>query len=377
MRKAWQTLWSCRALWLFGAVLALVGAKAIYAGPWPDLDNDDQWTKVKIGEYSTIRVPGGDMTVDLTGITRGGTSWREISDLVDRVKRETSIDLWPVLIELAVIAVALLLLGTVARYVAETAVIRMVSEAEESGRHPSVREGLRRGFSRRAGRLFLLDLATGVLAGVAFGVLYGLAVVSILLAIGSSEAVLIGVGLGTVVLFILATVLWIPVGAILSLVGQPIRRACALEDQSLLASIRQGVRMTKDHLKEVGLIWLIWIGIRLLWVPLGAMVIVLLAPVLLFTILGGVALGGVPAALVAAATSSFTSGTTASVMGALVGLPIFAVVTLAPMLFVSGFVEVYKSCIWTLAYRDLKAAKSPIRTPVLQAHMLSAPGVAD
>jgi hypothetical protein len=48
-------------------------------------------------------------------------------------------------------------------------------------------------------------------------------------------------------------------------------------------------------------------------------------------------------------------GATPWIMGLLVGLPIFIVVMLSPILFVSGLVEIYKSSIWTLAYRDLKA----------------------
>jgi hypothetical protein len=383
LQKAWQMLWHYRALWLLGAVLALVGANTIYPGYWPDRDNDDQWTKIKMSDTVTIRVPGADVTIDLTApegvriITKDGTSWREFRDMVDVLNREASINLWPILIEFAVILAGLLLLGVIARYIVETAVIRMVYEAEATGKRLGVRGGLRRGVSFRAGRLFLLDLAVGVLAALAVIAMFGLAVAPVLLAIGSHEAILIAAGLGTIGLLALAGCLWLAASAVLSLVLQTIRRACVLEDQSLLTSIRQGVTMTKHHLKEVGLLWLVWMGIRLVWAPVGALILILLTPVLLLTILAGVALGGVPAALVTAITSLFMRGATPWIMGALAGIPIFIVVMASPMLFVSGLVEIYKSCIWTLAYRDLRAMERLVQAPVSRAPLAPARGAAD
>jgi hypothetical protein len=383
LQKSWQMLWNYRALWLFGAVLALFGAKSIYPGPWRGLENNDQWIKIKVSDTTMIRFPGADATIDLTSpegvriITPDGTSWREFRDLVDLVNRKASINLWPILIELAVILVGWLLLGVAARYVAETAVIRAVDETEETGRRLSVWKGLRRGWSLRAGRLFLLDLAIGVLAAVAFIVVFGLAVTPILLAVGSHEVILITVGVGTVGLLVLAAYLWLAASAVLSLVLQPIRRTCVLEKQSLLASIRQGVMMTMHHLKEVGLVWLVWMCIRLVWIPFGALILFLLIPVLLLTILTGVLLGGVPAALVTLISSMFMNGATPWIMGALAGLPIFILVMVSPMLFVSGLVEIYKSCMWTLAYRDLRAMKSPVQGPTPQAKVVPASGPAD
>ena len=36
LKRAWQIVWTCRALWLFGAILALTTASAVYFGPWRD-----------------------------------------------------------------------------------------------------------------------------------------------------------------------------------------------------------------------------------------------------------------------------------------------------------------------------------------------------
>jgi hypothetical protein len=57
----------------------------------------------------------------------------------------------------------------------------------------------------------------------------------------------------------------------------------------------------------------------------------------------------------------------------LVGLPIFIVVMISPILFVGGLVEIYKSSIWTIAYCDLKAMELPAQVPVSQAQVLLKP----
>jgi hypothetical protein len=248
----------------------------------------------------------------------------------------------------------------------------MVDEAEGSGKRLNVWRGLRRGFSRRAGRLFLLDLMIGLVAVVVTTVAFGFAVAPVLLAIGKHDAILITAGVGTVGLLILAFFVWLATSAVLSVVLQPIRRACVLEEQSLPASIRQGAVLTKHHLSEVLPLWLVWISIRLIWVPLTVPLVILFVPFLMLTIPLGVALGGFPSALVAGFTALFMDGVTPWIMGLMAGLPIFIVVMISPILFVNGLVEVYLSSIWTLAYRDLKAMELPVQVPAPKAQMLPA-----
>jgi hypothetical protein len=62
---------------------------------------------------------------------------------------------------------------------------------------------------------------------------------------------------------------------------QPIRRAIALEEQSLPASIRQGYLVTRHHLKDILPLWLVWISIRLIWVPLTVPIVFLFGDTLL------------------------------------------------------------------------------------------------
>ena len=151
LKKAWHMLWNYRALWLFGAILALVSVNTIYPPAWPNWENTNQWTRIKLSEETTLQVPGAEITIDFNEyggfhiINENGITWREFNDLVGLLDREAAIDLWPILIELAVILGILLLFGLFARYITETAVIRMVSETEETGKR----------LGRHAERLFV------------------------------------------------------------------------------------------------------------------------------------------------------------------------------------------------------------------------------
>ena len=383
LKKSWGMLRQYRALWLFGAVFALVSVNIVYPIEWLSDEEDKPWTTIRITDTMNIKVPGFDMTIDLTApggvriITPDTVGWRSFSEMTDELNRDVSINLWPILVECGVILVVSIVLGTVFRYVAEIALMRMVDETHQTGKHLSLREGLRRGWSRRAWRLFLLDFSIGLLTAMGFIVVFGLAAAPLLLAIGSHEAILITVGIGTFGLLALAVCLCFPAAMVLSIILQPIRRACALEDQSLWTSIRQGIRLTRHHFKEVGPLWLVWMSIRVLWALVGTVVVILLAPVLVVTILAGLVAGGLPAVLVALVARIFIGGVTPWLIGTLAGMPVFIVVTISPILFVSGLVEIYKSSMWTLGYRDLKAVKVIAKAPIPQPEGLPVSGPAN
>jgi hypothetical protein len=115
-QRSWHMLWHYRALWLFGAFLALAGASLIRPVPWRSQQENDQWILIKFSQYFTLRLPGADMTIDLTtpgGIritTPDSLTWHEIQRAVQDVKLSTSIDLWRILIEFAVILAIMLLI---------------------------------------------------------------------------------------------------------------------------------------------------------------------------------------------------------------------------------------------------------------------------
>jgi hypothetical protein len=384
LKRSWQMVWRYRALWIAGMFLALTTVNGLYFGGYFDWLDDPRGITIQLTDTATIRLPGEGIRVDLRD-PQGPTVWvdgEEVGDLSalareawdevyldlqrdfrsitwpevpDRVWR----DLWAIPITAGVVLLGVLVVGGILRYVGEASLIRMVSEAEDTGEKAGIGRGLRLGFSKAAWRLFAIDLAVVLPVKLALGLLFLLAFAPMLLWFsGSVAAGITGTVFGTGLLF-LVIALSIVVSAALSLVMQVIRRASAVDGLGVRASIRRGRATIRANVKEVGIMWLIWIGTRLAWMIASIPVLLLISPIILVFIVAGVVMGAVPAITIGAVLSPFMVDGVPWIIGTLVGLPIFLVVMLLPVLFLGGMVEVYKSSMWTLAYRELRPAESP------------------
>jgi hypothetical protein len=257
--------------------------------------------------------------------------------------------------------VLLLVVGigmAIARYVAETATIRMVDEYERSGEKCSVRQGLRYGWSRTAWRLFLINLLVSLpmIFLVLFALLIGLGVFLIILADNTFltiTGIIAAIGLTFLLIF-----LGVIIGIGLSLLRDFFWRACVLEQVGVREAIRQGWNMVMRNWKSVGLMWLIMIAVRIAW-GLGLLVaLILCIPLLLVTGLAGILVGGLPTLLVGGISSLFLSGPLPWIVGLIAGLPFFLLVAFSPLFFLRGLELIYNSTVWTLTYRELQALQS-------------------
>jgi hypothetical protein len=406
LKRSWQAVWRYRALWLVGMILALTTVNAIYF--WGDTDwQDQQWgTTIQLGDRATIRLPGRGARIDLTDFRKpivwyGGEELPDLSalarELGEELDREFRIlgqqldqelwrefpgvawrDLRAIPITAGLVLLGIIVLGGILRYAGEASLIRMVSQTEESGEKLGLWTGLRLGFSRAAWRLFAIDLAIVLPIKLAMIFLFLLALAPMLLWLSGSVAAgvtgtLVGAGL-----LILVIVLSAAVSAALSLILQVVRRASAVDGLGVRASIRRGWATIRANLKEVGVLWLIWIGTRLGWMVASVPVLFLVSPLLLVSLFAGLAAGALPAIVIGAVLSPFMIDGVPWIVGVLVGLPVFVVVTLLPVLFLGGLVEVFKSSMWTLAYRELRPAVSPepVKAPASSATSLEAPAMA-
>jgi hypothetical protein len=331
LKRAGEITWRYRVLWIFGIIVALTTASFGSPGGgdggrgmqyrWRGEDFRLPW-----GEYPIPEVPPQAVSL-LIGIG----------------------------VALACVIVILIIAATVARYVAETALIRMVDDHEETGEQRSVRQGFRMGWSRTALRLFLINLLIGLPVAVVFVVLFLLAFTPLLLWTTENTAAGVIGTVATVGLFFLILFLAIVVGMVVSLLTHFFRRACALEELGVIESIRQGFGVVRRHLKDVVIMWLIMIGLQIGWtIAMIIMAIVLLPAIILLIIVGGV-VGGLPALVVGGLASLVFEGAVPWILGAVVGIPIFMLVVAVPWLFLGGLVEVFKSSVWTLTYRELRA----------------------
>ena len=341
LKRAWNNVWRYRALWVFGIILALTTTSARDATSSSRGGGSD-----RDGAFGEFRLPD-DFSVEL-----GDGIQQEIEELEQLFSREippqvvsTTI---AVVIGLLCVGFLLFVVGRIARYVAETSLIGMVDKHEETGKQQGVRQGFRMGWSRAAWRLFLIDLAVDLPVALAFMLLFALALAPLLLLTSRSTGLgTVGI-VSTVGLFFAVVFLAIVVGAVLSLLKRFFRRACVLEGLGVTESLRRGWAMVRQNLKDAGLMWLIMIGVNLVWmlamVPIGA---------LLFGV--GAVMGGGPALLAGRWAGSAFGGAAPWIVGSVVGIPIFLAVVIAPLAFLGGLREVFQSSTWTLTYRELRA----------------------
>jgi hypothetical protein len=337
LKRAWEITWRYPALWIFGAILALTTGGASWSLFRGDEDNGFQYT---FGNEDLFHFRAEQLLTS------------EIISIV-------------IAIGIGIVCVILLMIiaTTVARYVAETALIRMVDEYEKTGERQGARQGLRMGWSRSAWRLFLIKLLISLPTTVAFILLFLIALAPTLLWITGNAAAGVTGTLTALGLFLPLLFLLIVVTTALNVLIRFFWRTCALEAQGVLESIRQGFGVVRRHLGDVVVMWLITLGVRIGWTIATIALAIVLFPAIILLITVASALGAVPALVVGGLASLFVQGAVPWVLGALVGFPIFILVVAAPWVFLGGLEDVFLSSLWTVTYRELRALESPQTVP--------------
>jgi hypothetical protein len=330
--RAWQILWRYRVLWVFGVIVALCAASGsgnpnfnFGGGDGYEQPNVPPW----LGELPSQGWPTGEALGALAAI--GGV-------------------IIAVLVGLCCLAVIVTVAKVIFLYIGETALIRMVDHYEETGEKRGVRQGFRLGWSRTALRLFIIDLLTRIPGFVTLLllVLVGAGVFGLMVLVRYGVVLkVIGAiaGIGVAFLVILATIL-LSLG--ISLVRPLIFRVCALGERGVIDSFRVGFNFIKAHLADTVVMWLIMIGLEIGWI------LAMLPVVLLLLLVGGV-VGGLAGLSVGGLASLVAEGALPWILGFGVGIPLFILVFAAPLTFVGGLAAVFKSSVWTLTYRELRA----------------------
>ncbi len=309
LSRAWAITWRYRVLWLFGFLFVLAGGGGARGTPGG-------------GSNTGWRTGGGSGPFPSGGLPFGLTE----STLIT------------IVVVFVLVMLVLVVLLSILRYVAETAIIAGVDEIEGNQQALTVRRGFRLGWSRRALRLFLADLAVYLPLVVAAIAILALAASPLLLLLAKNQAlnaVAIVVTIGLALLVILAIIAAV---LVVSLVMPYIRRRIVLGGQGVRDAIRQAVKLVRASLADTGLMWLWLLGIGIVW---GLVMV----PVALAVVVVAVLVGGLPAALVYALSHSV-------VTAIVVGLPLFLIVLVPVLTLVQGVYQVYTSSAWTLAYRE-------------------------
>jgi hypothetical protein len=312
IRRALAITRSYRALWVFGVLLALTTAQGGSSG--------ESGTRFETGSGETFPDISPEMVSTL--VAAG--------------------------IAVLCVVLVLALAGVVLRYLSETALIRMVDQYEASGEQVTMRQGFRLGWSRSAFRMFLIDLLLGLLTTVAAILLLLIAAAPLLVWLTESTparvlGTVVSVGMGLLVIFgIIVT------SIALSLLLEFFHRAVVLENLGVIEGIRRGWQRVRQRMGDVLVMGLILFALGLDWA-------ILLIPLTILLLLAAAVLGGLPALLVATIFSLFTQGSAPWIAAGIVAIPIVLMVVGAPLIFLSGLLETFKSSTWTLTYRELLA----------------------
>jgi hypothetical protein len=353
LRRAWYILWSYRALWIFGLILALATASSTGGGGnngiQYQVDGEDQRPAPQ-----TFQEFLSEMNRGLERLFREGIPELDITG------EALTIFLWVV----AIFVVLMLILGigvAIARYISETAVIRMVDEYENTGDKLSIRQGFRIGWSRTSWRLFLINLIVNLPIILLVLTLIGAGVLMFLAALngnGNFNALSVVTLIGLTFLAISMVVI---LSIILSLLRQFFWRVCVLEAASVGESLRRGFAMVRENWKNVGLMWLVMIGLGIAWIVISIIAFIISLPVVILTSILGAVIVAAPALLLVGLFSLFISGPLAWIAGALFVLPLFFLIAFSPWVLLSSWQRVYTSTVWTLTYREIKTL--PALTP--------------
>jgi hypothetical protein len=353
LRRAWNILWSYRALWVFGLILALAAGSSSGNGG----NNSAQWREDGNNPPPTpqsMQEAFQDFQRELNRLFEQGIPDMNITG------RDLSTFLWVV----GTFILVMLILGIVlaiARYVSETAVIRMVDEYEGNGNRLTVREGFRIGWSRTAWRLFLINLIVNLpaitlalvllIAGVAvyFAVVNGnanFAAVSVVSAIVLGFITIFVVVILTILLHLLRNFFW---------------RICVLENANVRESLQRGFAMVLENWKNVGLMWLVMIGLGIIWAIASVILFIVSIPIVIVTAVLAALVAAAPYLLLVALFSTFLGGFLPWIAAGLFLAPLFFPIAFSPWLLLGSWQSVFTSSVWTLTYREIKAL--PAITP--------------
>ena len=329
LKRSWEILWRYRALWLFGIILAITAS-----GGFPNGGNASY-------NFDSSDLP--QFNPDWNWPVNFQPNWNWGSNALGGALVGGIIALVCVLVLLGVVF-------TFLRYIAITATIRMVNDHEETGEKRTVGQGFRMGWARASWRIFLIDLVIGFPFTIAALVLLALAASPLLLWVTDNQVAGILGTVATIGLFFLYVLLMIVVSVLMGVFMQIIYRVTALQNLGVFESTRVGYALVRKNLKDTLLMWLVLLGVKIVYGI--ATLIVFLFLFLVALIIGG-GLG-----LLGAGVGSLLGGDGASWITALVlGVPVFLVVLIIPSLIFGGWKEVYLSSSWTLAYREFMALK--------------------
>jgi hypothetical protein len=350
LKRAWNILWNYRTLWIFGFLLALTGG-----GGGNGLNY----------QFSRRRGNGGynpDSGFNFNppnDSVRQFNLWFEqhVASLFTHPEQYVTTLIWIGVGLLLFILIASLIAAFI-RYTSEAAILRMVDEHEQSGVKAGFKQGWKLGWSRRAFRMWVIDLVTSLPAILLVLLLLGMGLLVFFSVRGGNTGLAVGgaiASIGCVFLLLFALVV---LAVFLNLLRQFFVRKAALEDASIGDSFRQGWQMFTRNWKSAALVWLVMLGINIGFGIATLILFILLIPVFLITGLAGLIVAAIPGLAAFGIASLFASSPLTWIIAGIVALPFFFLVTFSPLCLIGGLYDIFQSSVWTLTFRELKTLET-------------------
>ncbi len=349
LKRSWHILWNYKVLWIFGILLVITAGGS---------GGGSSGTGYRFSG-NTERPSYYPENYQLGPEWEQFTSWfeQEIVPVFEHPDQYVSTFIW-IGIALLVIILVLGVIFTFVRYVSETAVLRMVDQYEQDGIRVKFTQGWKLGWSRRAFRVWIIDLVISlpvflfVALLVGIGVLVLASVVNGIDTLVFAETVFV---IGCTFLFITAFVLGM---VVLGLLRQFFVRAAALEETRVGESFRIGWGMFKQNWKNAALMWLVMLGIGFGYGIVSTMLFFLLIPVYAILFIPAVVVAAIPGLIAFGIANLFAGTILSGIIGVLTALPFLLTVIFSPLYLVGAWYRIYESSTWTLVYREMKILES-------------------
>ena len=346
LKRSWYILWSYRALWVFGLILAMAAG-----GSSGGSNNSYRYNDGGQNSQATpqsMQQAFKDAQRELHNFFANGVPSEHITG------KDITTFFWII----GIFVLVMVLIGIVvaiARYVSETAVIRMVDEYETSGNQMTVRQGFRIGWSRTSWRLFLINLIVNLPAITLLIVLLITGSILYFTVVNSTPNFAAFSVVSAIVLAFITIFVVIILSVVLRLLRNFFWRVSVLEDADVRESFKRGWAMVRENWKNVGLMWLVMIGLGIVWAVASVILLVISIPIVIVTAVIALLIVAVPFLLFGGIFSIFLTGWLPWAAGGLFVLPLFFMIAFSPWILVGSWQAVYTSTVWTLTYRELKA----------------------
>ncbi|MCP4143602.1 MAG: hypothetical protein GY755_25500 [Chloroflexi bacterium] len=361
LKRAWHILWNYKTLWVFGFILALTAAGSSggnsnngtrYQGDGSDFPGYQSDMPKTPKEFFQEAGKIFEQTLE-NGIPSANITGEEMTTLV-----------WSV-VAFIIFMILISIVMTFAHYVSQTALIRMVDEYEANDSKMTIKEGFKIGWSRTSWRLFLINLIVNIPTLILMALLVVDGVVVYRMAINSGDffattSFIALIGITFLVIFITILVM-----AVLLLVRKFVWRVCVLEDLGVTESFQRGFAMARKNWKNVGIMWLVMLGLGVAMAIVSFISLFLLIPVAFFTAIFGAVIAGIPGLLMVGFFSIFMNGYLPWIVGALFIAPLFFTLAFSPWILLSAWQLTFTSTVWTLVYREFKALET-LDEPVME-----------